>query len=135
MPTDDNTPRSTRRGLVVRLPSTRAQLEAQRVSGRTLTLLDQMDAVILGEWEKRDYLRQLCDAVDNSDAIEGSFRANSWALAMLLRDLARARNAPLNEDGQPATLAAIYSKIGWAKRRNGLQPQQRLLPPPAEAAE
>lgn len=104
------------------LPATTAGLMAMRSAKGKRSILDYVEDAHIALWENDDY-RNLCDAVMNTEAVEGSLAANHYRAAELIRDKAR-KSGSTNPAGT-ANLETLKRSLRLVMRRYQISPAQR----------
>jgi len=103
------------------LPSTVADLEAQRIVQRSITLLDEVEQVLLKLFEESEFRRHR-EALEPEDTVEGSIQDDDTISAQMIRKkaeemgLMQVVNAKLHD---------IRLKLRGAERRVNISRKQR----------
>jgi hypothetical protein len=103
------------------LPVTVADLIAQRKSMRARSLHDDVDECHVKLWSSPEY-RRCFSAVHPSETIEGSFIADEYVAAGIIREFAQNNNIPI---AAGAKLAAIVYSLHIICRRYNMSRKDR----------
>jgi hypothetical protein len=85
------------------------------------SLNDQVEDIHVALWDNEEY-RDLLDAVDNTEAVEGSLIADTFAAASMIRDYARANKVAAV---MQAKLAAVVWSLKVVMRRYSMSRRER----------
>ena len=107
---------------IIALPQTAQGLMEYRKSAAKKSLNDQVEFVHLNLWDVSKEYQSLWDAVQNSQAIEGSTTADDYAAAGMLRQYAKDNAAPYVAR---QNLTTLKFALGVVMRRFGMSRKER----------
>jgi hypothetical protein len=118
------------------LPANVTELEAGRITARTVSLLDEVEQAFLALFEEPEF-KKYRDALEDDACVEGSVFADDICAAQMIRKKAEVLGLHQVED---ADLTLLSQKLRAAERRFNVARKQRAnapddVPPTAPAAE
>jgi len=119
------------------LPANVTELEAQRITAATVSLLDQVEQVMLKLYEEPEF-KKYREALEDDNTVEGSVFADDICAAQMIRKRAEVMGLHQVMD---ADLTLLSQKLRAAERRFNIARKQRanapdepVATPAAEAA-